>query len=163
MVRYFFDIRDDTGLYADEEGLEFRTQREAEIEATQTLSGLARDLASHEDRTDVAIEVRTDAGRVFKPPSSSSRRRRSNRPPQLATLGAHVSAEQGRLSGHLSVSPCIDLLPGALWRSSLIGPFPRALAPVPSGISEPLTLTHHPVSVRREGADSSSCLRSNLN
>jgi hypothetical protein len=66
MVRYFFDIRDDTGLYADDEGLEFRTQREAEIEATQTLSGLARDLAGHEDRTDVAIEVRTDAGRVFQ-------------------------------------------------------------------------------------------------
>jgi len=53
-------------LYADDEGLEFRTQREAEIEATQTLSGLARDLAGHEDRTDVAIEVRTDAGRVFQ-------------------------------------------------------------------------------------------------
>ena len=66
MVRYFFDIRDDTGLYADDEGLEFRTQREAAIEATQTLSGLARDLAGHEDRTDVAIEVRTDAGRVFQ-------------------------------------------------------------------------------------------------
>jgi hypothetical protein len=30
------------------------------------LSGLARDLAGHEDRTDVAIEVRTDAGRVFQ-------------------------------------------------------------------------------------------------
>ncbi|MBR0901338.1 DUF6894 family protein [Bradyrhizobium liaoningense] len=66
MVRYFFDIRDDTGLYPDDEGLEFRTQREAEIEAAQTLVGLARDLAGQEDRTDVAIEVRTDAGRVFQ-------------------------------------------------------------------------------------------------
>lgn len=66
MVRYFFDIRDDTGLYPDDEGLEFRTQREAEIEAAQTLAGLARDLAGQEDRPDVAIEVRTDAGRVFQ-------------------------------------------------------------------------------------------------
>ena len=66
MIRYYFDIRDGTGLYPDEEGLEFRTQREAEIEATQTLGGLARDVAAHEDRTDVAIEVRTEAGHVFQ-------------------------------------------------------------------------------------------------
>ena len=66
MARYFFDIRDGTDVYPDEEGLDFRTQREAEIEAAHTLAGLARDLAELEDRADVAIEVRTEAGRVFQ-------------------------------------------------------------------------------------------------
>ena len=66
MVRYFFDIRDDTGLYPDEKGIELSTQREAEIEAAHTLAGLARDLAALEDRPDIAIEVRTTTGRIFQ-------------------------------------------------------------------------------------------------
>ena len=66
MTRYYFDIRDSTGLYPDEEGLEFPTQREAEVEAAETLAGLARDLASLDERQDVAVEVRTDRGRLFQ-------------------------------------------------------------------------------------------------
>ncbi|WP_092226791.1 hypothetical protein [Bradyrhizobium sp. Gha] len=66
MIRYFFDIRDDQELYPDEDGIEFSTQREAEMEAAQTLKGLARDLAGQEDRPDVAVEVRTEAGRLFQ-------------------------------------------------------------------------------------------------
>ncbi len=66
MIRYFFDIRDDREIYPDEEGIEFSTQREAEMEAANTLAGLARDLAGQEERPDVAIEVRTEAGRVFQ-------------------------------------------------------------------------------------------------
>jgi hypothetical protein len=66
MIRYFFDIRDDRDLYPDEDGIEFSTQREAEMEAAHTLAGLARDLAGEENRPDVAIEVRTEAGRVFE-------------------------------------------------------------------------------------------------
>jgi len=66
VTRYYFDIRDSTGLYPDEEGLEFPTQREAEIEAAETLAGLARDLASQDERQDVAVEVRTGNGRVFQ-------------------------------------------------------------------------------------------------
>ena len=64
--RYFFDIRDNHELYPDEDGIEFSTQREAEIEAAHTLAGLARDLAGQEDRPDVAVEVRTEAGRLFQ-------------------------------------------------------------------------------------------------
>ncbi|MGY8631358.1 hypothetical protein RAD15_02545 [Bradyrhizobium sp. 14AA] len=66
MIRYFFDIRDDQELYPDEDGIEFSTQREAEIEAAHTLKGLARDLAGQEDRRDVAVDVRTEAGRLFQ-------------------------------------------------------------------------------------------------
>ena len=66
MTRYYFDIRDSTGLYPDEEGLEFPTQRDAEVEAAETLAGLARDLASLDERQDVAVEVRTDSGSLFQ-------------------------------------------------------------------------------------------------
>ena len=45
MIRYYFDIRDNTGLYPDEDGLEFDTQQEAEIEAAESLSDLAKDFA----------------------------------------------------------------------------------------------------------------------
>lgn len=64
MIRYYFDIRDNTGLYPDEEGLEFRTQREAEVEAANSLASLAKDFA--DIRQDVAVEVRTDVERVFQ-------------------------------------------------------------------------------------------------
>ncbi|MCP3385572.1 hypothetical protein NLM31_34840 [Bradyrhizobium sp. CCGUVB4N] len=66
MTRYYFDIRDDTGLYPDEEGLECETQREAEVEAARTLADLARDLAPMDERRDVAVEVRTNLERVFQ-------------------------------------------------------------------------------------------------
>jgi hypothetical protein len=66
MIQNFFYIRDDRELYPDEDGITFSTQREAEMEAAHTLAGLARDLAGGEDRPDVAVEVRTEAGRVFQ-------------------------------------------------------------------------------------------------
>lgn len=66
MPRYFFDIRDGAGLALDEEGLELPDQRAAELEAARTLGELTRDLATHFDRQDVAIEVRTEGGPVFK-------------------------------------------------------------------------------------------------
>ncbi|APG13785.1 hypothetical protein BKD09_36070 [Bradyrhizobium japonicum] len=64
MIRYYFDIRDDTGLHRDEEGSEFRTQREAEVEAARSLANLAKDFA--DSQRDVAVEVRTDIERVFQ-------------------------------------------------------------------------------------------------
>jgi hypothetical protein len=65
-MRYYFDIRDNTGLYPDEEGLEFRTQREAEIEAIESLAGLVRDLVPTNKRQDAAVEVRSDVDRLFE-------------------------------------------------------------------------------------------------
>jgi len=66
MARFYFDIRDGTGLYPDEEGLELASQRAAEIEAARSLGELARDLATLDERYDFAIEVRTEGGPVFK-------------------------------------------------------------------------------------------------
>jgi uncharacterized protein DUF6894 len=64
MIRYYFDIRDNTRLYRDDEGLEFNTQREAEVEAAKSLANLAKDFASIGQ--DVSVEVRTDVERVFQ-------------------------------------------------------------------------------------------------
>lgn len=64
MTRYYFNIRDDTGLYPDEEGLEFDTQQEAEVEAARSLANLAKDFATI--RQDVSVEVRTEVERVFQ-------------------------------------------------------------------------------------------------
>ena len=64
MTRYYFDIRDDTGLYPDEEGMEFDTQQEAEVEAARSLANLAKDFATI--RQDVSVEVRTEVERVFQ-------------------------------------------------------------------------------------------------
>ena len=71
LARFYFDIRDGTGLYPDEEGLELADQKAAEKEAARSLGELARDLATLEERHDFAIhdfaiEVRTEAGPVFK-------------------------------------------------------------------------------------------------
>ncbi|MCC8962638.1 hypothetical protein H8A95_10035 [Bradyrhizobium sp. Pear76] len=66
MTRYYFDIRDDNGIYPDEEGMELATQREAEVEAAESLAGLARDLATLDDRPDLSVEVRTVVGRLFQ-------------------------------------------------------------------------------------------------
>jgi hypothetical protein len=64
MTRYYFDIRDDTGLYPDEEGLEFDTQQEAEVEAARSLANLAKVFATI--RQDVSVEMRTEVERVFQ-------------------------------------------------------------------------------------------------
>ncbi|WP_249781572.1 DUF6894 family protein [Bradyrhizobium semiaridum] len=66
VTRYYFDIRDNTGLYPDEEGLEFGTQREAEVEAAEALAGLARDLATTDEPQNISVEVRTDTRSVFQ-------------------------------------------------------------------------------------------------
>jgi len=43
MTRYFFDIQSGREFFSDEEGLELPNHKAAEIEAMQTLIGMARD------------------------------------------------------------------------------------------------------------------------
>jgi hypothetical protein len=64
VIRYYFDIRDDTGITPDEEGLEFDSQQEAEIEAALSLADMIKDSA--QSRRDISVEVRTATGRVFQ-------------------------------------------------------------------------------------------------
>lgn len=65
MVRYFFDIQSGRDFFADEEGLELPDHKAAEIEAMQTLAGLAKDSVFTSGRPDTAIEVRTASERLF--------------------------------------------------------------------------------------------------
>ena len=65
-TRYYFDIRDGENLYPDEEGLELADQTAAEVEAAQSLASMAKDLATLDERRDMAIEVRTELGPLFK-------------------------------------------------------------------------------------------------
>jgi hypothetical protein len=64
-TRYFFDIRSEGNLYPDEEGLELPNEKAAEIEAANTLAGLARDSQVMRGRLDVAIEVRSMTESLF--------------------------------------------------------------------------------------------------
>jgi uncharacterized protein DUF6894 len=66
MIRYYFDIRDGEDLYPDEEGLELADQTAAEVEAAQSLASMAKDVAPLDERRDMAIEVRTEFGPLFK-------------------------------------------------------------------------------------------------
>jgi hypothetical protein len=65
-IRYYFDIRDGEELYPDEEGLELADQTAAEVEAAQSLASMAKDVAPLDERRDMAIEVRTEFGPLFK-------------------------------------------------------------------------------------------------
>jgi hypothetical protein len=66
LPKYYFDMRDGKDLYRDEEGLVLSDQRAAEMEAVQSLAGMAQDLPVLDDCPDVAIEVRTDVEPVFR-------------------------------------------------------------------------------------------------
>ena len=66
MPRYFFDIRDASGVYSDEEGFDWPDQKAAELEAIRTLGELVKDMAPPASRGDVIIEVRTEDGPQFK-------------------------------------------------------------------------------------------------
>lgn len=65
MVRYFFDIQSGREFFADEEGLKLPDQKAAEIEALQTLVGIAKESVFPGGRSDLAIEVRSATDRLF--------------------------------------------------------------------------------------------------
>ena len=66
MARYYFDLREGTELFQDEEGVELPTLRAAEMEAARALGGLVRDHEPAGDAKDMAIEVRNDEGPLFQ-------------------------------------------------------------------------------------------------
>jgi hypothetical protein len=66
MMRYYFDMRNGEALCADDEGMELRDQRAAEIEAANSLADMARESSPLDERRHMAIEVRTSAGPVFR-------------------------------------------------------------------------------------------------
>ncbi|WP_375775972.1 hypothetical protein ACE103_29870 [Bradyrhizobium sp. ma5] len=76
MTRYLFDIRDDTGRYPEDEGLELRNARAAKVEAARALADIARDAVQSDNGNDVTIDVRTKDGPVVSGRLSSPNHQR---------------------------------------------------------------------------------------
>jgi len=69
MHRYYFDLRDDRGLFVDDEGLQCRNLKAVQTEAARALADMARDavhIAGSSPPHMMAIEVRDDAGPVMQ-------------------------------------------------------------------------------------------------
>lgn len=65
-IRYYFDIRDDSELYPDEEGMDLPNQMAAGVEAAQSLADMAKGTGQFDRRRAMAIEVRTGSGSLFR-------------------------------------------------------------------------------------------------
>jgi hypothetical protein len=68
MNRYFFDVRDGDNFMGDEEGLEFATLLEVELEAVLSLMDLNRTRLTKHERSPLprcAVEVRDNSGPVM--------------------------------------------------------------------------------------------------
>ena len=65
MKRYFFDIQSGRELFADDDGMSLPNQKAAEIEAMQTLVGIAKDSVFLSERPDLAVEVRSETEPLF--------------------------------------------------------------------------------------------------
>jgi len=68
MTLYYFSLRDDRGLFADENGIDLRDETAAQEEAARVLSDKARDAVySFKGANDykMSVEVRDDDGPVM--------------------------------------------------------------------------------------------------
>ena len=69
MRRYYFDLRDDRGLFVDDEGLRCRDLKAVQAEAARSLADMARDAvhaAAGAPPRMMSIEVRDDGGPVMQ-------------------------------------------------------------------------------------------------
>ena len=69
MHRYYFDLRDDRGLFVDDEGLQCSDLKAVQTEAARTLADMARDavhIAGSSPPHMMSIEVRDDGGPVMQ-------------------------------------------------------------------------------------------------
>jgi len=61
MPRYYFDILDDDGLFADEQGMVLEDMDAAVTVARRTLSDMVRDAFENTGHADLSIKVRDGA------------------------------------------------------------------------------------------------------
>ena len=64
MPQYFFDYKDGTRDFPDDEGAELPGLKEARAEAMRAISGIARDEMPDGDRRDFQISIREGSGPV---------------------------------------------------------------------------------------------------
>lgn len=67
-MRYYFDLRDDHGITADDEGIELPSMQRVQEEAARSLADMARDAVVRLDGigTRLSIEVRDKNGPVLQ-------------------------------------------------------------------------------------------------
>lgn len=63
MARYYFDTRDNSDLFRDENGIDLESMEAARDEATRGLADLAREALPGAIRRELAVEVRDEADR----------------------------------------------------------------------------------------------------
>ena len=66
MARYYFDLREGTELFLDEDGVELPTLRAAQREAARALGAMAQELEPTAEGQDMSIEVRNEDGPLFQ-------------------------------------------------------------------------------------------------
>jgi len=66
MARYYFDLREGTELFPDEDGVELPTLRAAQMEAARALGAMAQELEPTAEGQDMSIEVRNEDGPLFQ-------------------------------------------------------------------------------------------------
>jgi hypothetical protein len=62
MARFFFDFRDEEGLFIDSEGTELADHAKAELEATRALAEIARDRLPGSGGASMSLSVRDENG-----------------------------------------------------------------------------------------------------
>ena len=62
MPRYYFDVRDDSRVITDDEGVELADEEAATHAAAQALGEMARDVPRGTVQRDLSIEVRNQKG-----------------------------------------------------------------------------------------------------
>ena len=66
MPRFYFDICENDEIATDEVGLELPDLHAAEIEATQSLADMAKDMLPGIDGQNIGVVVRNERGPLFK-------------------------------------------------------------------------------------------------
>ena len=66
LSRYYFDIRDGSDLYPDEEGMDLPNHIAAAVEAAQSLADMAKDTLQFGRRRAMAVELWTGSGPLLR-------------------------------------------------------------------------------------------------
>jgi len=65
-MRLYFDLHDDQGVWADEEGMELRDVEAAEVEAALSLVDMIKAAVRRKRKGHMAVEVRRADGPLFQ-------------------------------------------------------------------------------------------------
>ncbi len=65
-MRFYFELHDDQGAWADEEGMELRDVEAAEVEAALSLVDMVKAAVKRKRQRHMAVDIRTADGPLFQ-------------------------------------------------------------------------------------------------